>query len=703
MWDPNLLDKLAREFYDSEEEHASEQVSIKDELKTPTRYGQKEVWSEGGMKQIYQIYDHTTCRNLAMAELKTDLIKDYTEHFLREARLTATLDHPNIVSIHEIGLHDDGSPFFTMDFLSNRTLEQLIQEHQLKVKEQDPQQLLFERLEVFLKVCDAISYAHSRGVVHLDIKLSNIHVGLYGEVWVCDWGLGKSLDEPEIEMKSIEPVQKVDKELLEIWTSHGVAKGTPGSMAPEQIRGYKYADKSSDVYSLGCLLFELVCLEKPFEGGVDVILSKTLEGDLREPSFKYVQSIPRSIKAVISKAMSLDSSDRYVKVNELHKEIELYMGGHATKAESAGLFVELKLFLWRYKFATVTAFFLLGVISLMTLLFVIKLQESTIQAQRSAKIAKEQAEKVKVMMLELDKERNLAEGHMKRAEYVAKQYEREKSLFEDHRKATVSAAESYNKILLSDLIFDDPVKSVKLSIQQLKNIPDDSPHYQWALDRLIYTYFIKQDYEKVIESYGLLEESGRISTYKDLYEVSNLFMGKLEKNGLLSLGNLVKMLDKLKEVKTMLRTHLVEKLIGYDFSVRKEGDYLEPVAAVLRHWNEEWNGEGLRYFKKNKTLEISSPDLRMFKYVKSISSDRCIFRFLDFDHLILSHSGVYDLSHFTKMRSMYSIDLRDTNIHTLGQLNEFEHLTSIKINKNQFSKNELRGIPNNVEVVMYEN
>lgn len=676
MWNPNSIDKLARQFQQTDEikEHQKDKASIKDELKGPSRYGKKEAWSEGGMKQIYQIYDHSTGRHLAMAELKPDMGQDYSEPFLREARLTAALDHPNIISIHEIGLHDDGSPYFTMDFLSNRTLEQLYYEHREKSKTQDRQQLLFERLDIFLKVCDAINYAHSRGIVHLDIKLSNIHIGLYGEVWVCDWGLGKSLEEPAISTTPDKTTPQ--KELQEIWTRQYGIKGTPGSIAPEQIRGYHHANKKSDIYSLGCLLYELALLEKPFTGQEEEVLEKIQKGewDFNTTNLPF---FPTSLKAVISKAMALAENDRYANVNDLKKEIELYMGGHATKAQEAGLWTEFSLFIKRHKYPTAIAMGLVLIIFLLTAIFIGKLKESTSKAKLAAQRAQELKDK---------------------AEYVAEQYQQEKQLLEIHQKQKSNNDRTFHDVLLSGLIFKDSQKSVDLALKRLNSISSNSPNYTWAQDKLVYAYFLKQDFTRAIQSYEKLREQDSIDIQKDLYEVSLMYQDKIKTDGLLNLKEFSNMLRELKRVRTMKRTHLVEKMLSYVYEIKGKDDYFDVVKAILEHWHENWDGKGFDFNPNSQTLRITSPELKMFTYI-NISSDRCILRFLEFDHLVLSGSGIYDLSHFDDL-SLSSLDITKTQLNSVLALNEFKNIDRIKITKNQFPKKQLDQLNRHIKILV---
>ena len=151
----------------------------------------------GGMKAVLLVEDRDTGREIAMA-----LIPDYRdrphrdlERFVGEARINAMLEHPNIVPVHDIGIDASGAPYFTMKYLRGEMLEKIIKQLRSGDAKATERYTLFRRLQIFLRVCNAIDFAHSHGVCHLDIKPSNINIGDYGEVVVLDWGLARIMDE----------------------------------------------------------------------------------------------------------------------------------------------------------------------------------------------------------------------------------------------------------------------------------------------------------------------------------------------------------------------------------------------------------------------------------------------------------------------------------------------------------------------------
>ena len=170
-------------------------------------------------------------------------------------------------------------------------------------------------------MCDAISYAHSKNVLHLDIKPENIQVGEFGEVIVCDWGLGKIIGDKDIEYDQL----LFNPDLLNNVTLTDQVVGTPGYMAPEQILKDGEKTKQTDIYSLGAMLYTILTGKGPFRGDVNTVLQKTVRGNLIQPVAREVEwDIPAGLNAVVMKAMSLKPENRYPSVDELKKEVQDY-------------------------------------------------------------------------------------------------------------------------------------------------------------------------------------------------------------------------------------------------------------------------------------------------------------------------------------------------------------------------------------------
>ena len=291
-----------------------------------TYFTKEELIGEGALKKVYKAYDTQSQRFIALARPQDNLQEEFHEDFIHEAWLTSSLNHPNIIKIYEVGLDPSGMPFFSMDLKGNQTLDKFAQSGAT----------LNEKLEVFLKVCDAISYAHSKGVCHLDLKPENIQCDEHGEVLVCDWGLGKC--DREIEHNPELSALQIARNT----TLYGVVKGTIGYMSPEQAQLDTLKDYRSDVYSLGCILYYICTGYSPYEiDGERGDLENIRRGEYNK---ERLATLNESLRAVIINALQLDPVARYGSVEDLRQDIERYRRGFPTQAEAASTVRRLSLF-----------------------------------------------------------------------------------------------------------------------------------------------------------------------------------------------------------------------------------------------------------------------------------------------------------------------------------------------------------------------
>ena len=328
-------------------------------LAAAVRYRDESLIGEGSVKEVYRVYDENLRRWVAMARLRPDRGPDFYDLFIREARLVATLTHPNIIKVQNMGVWEDGRPFFTMDLKGKTTLADAIQ----RAGRDD----LHRMLQIFGKVCDAVAYAHDRGVLHLDLKPDNVQVDEFGEVLVCDWGLGKLVEEAEYEQDDAAPPAHIWGDM----TLTGQIKGSPGFMAPEQVVVGAHKDHRSDVYALGCILHCILTGEPPFTGERESVLAHTVESAVPSPRLRYPERyLPASLDAVVVKATALKPEERYQSVGQLQAEIESYLSGFATDAEQPGFFREAKLFITRNRVPVAISLVSLWVIAVTSVLFV---------------------------------------------------------------------------------------------------------------------------------------------------------------------------------------------------------------------------------------------------------------------------------------------------------------------------------------------
>ena len=297
----------------------------------------------GGLGVIYKARHRDLPRDVALKFIRQDRSDDpqCTKRFLREARITARLEHPGIVPIYGVGRDETGNPCYAMRFVKGTTLEQEIKQyHAERAHEHKRSSLETDRgfralLQRFKSACTTIGYAHSRGVLHRDIKPGNIMLGPFDETLVVDWGLGKIIasDAAETEAAGTD-----DQETLlpspgsdELQT-FGVI-GTPGFMSPEQHAGHgAKVGPASDIYALGATLYVLLTNRSPFDGRVPgEIAANVMRGKFIPPR-QVKPKIPRPLEAICLKAMSLAPGDRYTSAIDLAGDLDDWMTNEPVSA-----------------------------------------------------------------------------------------------------------------------------------------------------------------------------------------------------------------------------------------------------------------------------------------------------------------------------------------------------------------------------------
>jgi serine/threonine protein kinase len=274
-----------------------------------TRYRLVGEIGRGGMGVVYEADDLPLARRVAVKVLATELVAPGdAERLEREARIIARLEHPGIVPVHDVGTLADGRVYYAMKLVRGTRLDRWIagQPHRT------------DRLRLFLRICEAVAFAHANGVVHRDLKPENIMAGEFGAVLVMDWGLAKpsGASEPQ-----------------------GMIAGTPGFMAPEQSRGESEAvDASTDVYALGAIL--------------DLMIGS---GD---------GAVPRRLAAIARKARSEARQERYASVPELIDDVTRFIDGEPVAAYRENAFERAARWLTRYSVlvAIIAAYLIMRVI-----------------------------------------------------------------------------------------------------------------------------------------------------------------------------------------------------------------------------------------------------------------------------------------------------------------------------------------------------
>jgi WD40 repeat protein len=277
------------------------------------RYETLRERARGGLGRIVEAQDRLLRRVVAVKEL---LHRDSAgeARFVREAFITARLEHPSIVPMYDAATSADGAPFYVMKLVNGRTLDELVAQRTT----------LRERLALLpnvIAVADAIAYAHSQGVLHRDVKGSNVIVGDFGETIVIDWGLAKRIEDADD--RGITPREGPADDGL---TVEGAILGTPLFMAPEQARGER-VDARTDVFALGGLLYFVLAGKAPY---ADIELRRLL-GEVRAGHSAPIRSrepgVAADLAAIVEKAMASDAAKRYPTARELADDLRTYQNG----------------------------------------------------------------------------------------------------------------------------------------------------------------------------------------------------------------------------------------------------------------------------------------------------------------------------------------------------------------------------------------
>ncbi len=297
--------------------------------------------ARGGMGQVDVAFDQVLQRPLAVKTLLESAREQpiLVRAFIREAQITGQLDHPNIVPVHDLAFSPEGRLYFSMKLVEGDTLSTLLdsyaQEHQHIDFVYDQ---LLTLLEIVVKVCDALSFAHTHGVIHCDIKAQNIMVGDFGQVYLMDWGFAQLLrprpagpDEDPVPQHDVRRVEDPLPRLPESATS-GFVFGTPGYMSPEQARGETdLLDERSDIFSMGALLYQILAGDVPYRAksaGETVLLAQ--KGNfppLKEQSVGGYSLRPRELVRIVYRAMSQKPEDRYPSIEAMKADLVQFLRG----------------------------------------------------------------------------------------------------------------------------------------------------------------------------------------------------------------------------------------------------------------------------------------------------------------------------------------------------------------------------------------
>jgi len=608
------------------------------------RYENPSLLGRGGMKEVYRVYDAYAARDVAMALPKAELSKDYYDAFLREAHITARLQHPCIINLFNMGIHEDGRPFFTMELKRGRSLRQVLSE--LKRGKDRERYSLRSRLFIFLRVCEAIAYAHSQRVVHLDIKPENIQVGEFGEVQVCDWGMGEVIPGKEGESPT-EALLDPD-----LYGGHGESfSGTPAYMSAEQRDPRCPRSMAMDIYSLGCLLGELVTLlppDQPWDSG---------------------HKIDGVLVAIIRKARATEVMDRYASVSELRADVARYLAGYSTSVESHGFAHEAVLFYRRNRVPCLVTFGLLAVLVMAMSLFVAQLHAKQVEA---------------------DTARRDAENALQ--QYMATKAESERRLA-NQVADTVFETDTMSALLYRPV----PVRELfQRAVKQLNSVLANHPPAAAKIwSQRFFLYFQAQQFGKALE-FPLPQDS----EYVDLWPLAQTYRERVNADGYLEADDLIEVIRAL----GTRRLALIEHMLVLDAqNQRTPADQVRLLEAILQVANSPgWSDGKLEFDNRDgrQAVRFSGSGLNTLVLARGGQKQGalCILKILSPKSLDLRGTTIPSLAELLGLE-LIELDLRESAITDLRGTAGMRSLHRLIVQKGQYSAGQLSKVPDFIEIV----
>ncbi|MFM7057572.1 MAG: protein kinase domain-containing protein [Planctomycetota bacterium] len=474
-----VLDELQR----VQSELSAEQLSVQPAI--DGRFIRMEPLARGGMGEVSVARDAAFQRNVAIKEIRSGAADDqrYRSRFVREAEITAQLEHPGIIPVYAGGEQQDGRPYYVMRLIhgdQTGTLQDGIRQlhDPTKTPVADFEASLRRLVRRLLDVCNTMAYAHSRGVIHRDLKPANILLGAYGETLVVDWGLARSLDPgPQDLGTAISQGDSTAEEASETPGTSGI--GTPGYAAPEQLRLHNpVVGVTSDVYSLGTILYSLLTGRPPFSASdsstPEQFVERVAAGDFRPP--RAINPLaPLALEAVCLRAMQTDPERRYPTAAALAMELERWLADDPVEAWVEPLSFRLRRWMLRHRAAAALGFasLLMSILALAAI--------TVLQSDHNRTLNTRQRELSKALQ-QVESEKKLADAERLRANEQRERAESREQLaisaIDRFRTAIADDPLLQNSAQLAELrqrLLTQPIAYYRELAQQLQSTDEASP------------------------------------------------------------------------------------------------------------------------------------------------------------------------------------------------------------------------------------
>ncbi len=367
-------------------------------IRARDRYERLGEHARGGLGKITRARDRELGRSLAIKEIQAPDVNSVAR-FVREAQITMRLEHPAIVPVHDAGRWESGEPFYAMKLVSGRTLKEVV----LGKKTLEERMGLLPNI---IAVVDAMAYAHDQGIIHRDLKASNVLIGAFGETIVIDWGLAKDLRRPDQPPELAYGPYRRNGDT----TVAGAVVGTPSFMPPEQARGEE-VDARADVYALGALLYYALSGRAPHEGVDSAEVLSRVRAGAPIPVRELVPAVPSDLADIVGKAMARDKAARYPSAAELADDLKRFQTGQMVAAHAYS-WMELA-GRWVRRHRAIAATTVLFVLVAAGALLVFGMRESRLR--RVAEAERDRADQKTLVLLEQQGRAELQSGRPFRA------------------------------------------------------------------------------------------------------------------------------------------------------------------------------------------------------------------------------------------------------------------------------------------------
>lgn len=491
------------------------------------RFQNEQKHKEGGLGVVYRAEDIELKRTVALKQIKParDHDPDKRARFIREAEITGGLEHPGIVPIYSLGADEEGRPFYAMRFIQGKSLSDAIREFHNKdganktpsSKKRSPAERILEfrkLLTRFIGVCQALAYAHSKNILHRDLKPDNIMLGEFGETLVVDWGLAKRLQEQERASSTSSTTQTPGDDGL---SNDGAVMGTPHFMSPEQAAGAAQLTAASDVYSLGATLYAILTGKPPFQGDPLKIIEQVKQGAFTPPRHEN-STTSKPLNAICLKAMATRPEDRYPNAAILAEELEKHLADEPVIAYQETAYERTRRWMRKHpKMATsISVALIMGILAVSGF--------GGFASYKNAQLARAN--------LSLDNKNRELDGKNKELDSANKKEQRARQVAEQEQ----GEAESVTSFLVNSFRMTDPDQdgksltvydSLTRSLKEIEERRDMDPLNRAAILNAMFLTFE-----------GLALPSDAFQAAKSAYEITRDELGEENQETIAALGNL---------------------------------------------------------------------------------------------------------------------------------------------------------------------